>query len=81
MYSPKADMKVADFNWIGQPFKAPRAQLGRQALVDCLLDTHDPVVSAFGGNAQELLAEVQRVTGDYAEHCPLCEAPDQDDFD
>ena len=64
----------------GEPFKAPKA-MTRKALAAGLVDPLDPNVRIFNGNARELLAAVERVTGGYSEHCPLCTASDEEDFD
>jgi hypothetical protein len=65
----------------GQPFKAQRKPLTRKALAAGLVDPLDPSVRVFNGNTRELLAAVERVTGGYGEHCSLCAASDQEDFD
>ena len=65
----------------GQPFKAPRKRIARKALAAGLVDPLDPIVKVFNGDTRELLAAVERVTGDYGEHCTLCAASDHDDFE
>jgi hypothetical protein len=65
----------------GQPFKAHKNGLTRKALAAGLVDPNDPIIQAFNGNTRELLAAVERVTGDYGEHCALCTATDQEEFD
>ena len=65
----------------GQPFKARRKGLTRKALAAGLVDPLDPIVKIFNGDTHELLATVQRVAGDYSEHCTLCAASDHDEFD
>ena len=65
----------------GQPFKVQRKPLSRKALTAGLVDPLDPNVRVFNGNTRELLAAVERVTGDYGERCAICAASDQDDFD
>ena len=64
----------------GQPFKAPKS-MSRRPLAAGLVDPHDPDVRVFNGNTRELLAAAERVTGGYSEHCALCAASDQEDFD
>jgi hypothetical protein len=65
----------------GQPFKPRNKGITRKALAAGLVDPLDPVVQVFNGDTRELLAAVERVTGDYGEHCALCEASEHDDFD
>jgi hypothetical protein len=65
----------------GQPFKVHRKPLTRKALAAGLVNPLDPSVRVFNGNTRELLAAVERVTGGYGEHCALCAASDQEDFD
>ena len=65
----------------GQPFKARRKSISRKALAAGLVDPLDPIVQIFQGDTDELLETVQRVTGDYSEHCTLCAASDHDEFD
>ena len=64
----------------GQPFKAPKSK-ARSPLAAGVVDPLDPNVRVFNGNTRELLAAVERVTGGYSEHCALCAASDQEDFD
>lgn len=65
----------------GQPFKPQRNWLTRKALTAGLLDPLDPVVKVFNGNTRELIATVERVAGNYTEHCQLCAASDAEEFD
>jgi hypothetical protein len=65
----------------GQPFKAHKKGLTRKALAAGLVDPLDPNVRAFNGDTGELFAAVERVTGGYGEHCALCTAGDQEEFD
>ena len=65
----------------GEPFKAGRNGLTRKTLAANLVDAHDPIVQVFNGDTHELIATVERVTGDCAEHCTLCAASDHEDFD
>src|SRR5918993_4324770 len=65
----------------GQPFKAHRKRLTSTALVAGLVDPLDPIVKIFDGDTRELLAAVERVAGDYSEHCELCAASDDEEFD
>ena len=65
----------------GQPFKARRKGITRKTLSAGLIDPLDPIVKVFNGDTHELLATVERVTGDYGEHCTLCAASDHDDFE
>jgi hypothetical protein len=60
----------------GQPFKTRKA-VTRKALNAGLVDPLDPSVRAFNGNTRELLAAVERITGDYGERCAECAASDQ----
>ena len=64
----------------GEPFKA-RKGATRKALIEGLVDPEDPIVQVFHGDTHELLATVERVAGDAAEHCTLCAASDHDDFE
>lgn len=63
----------------GQPFKAQRKGLTSKPLA--LIDPLDPIVQIFNGNTRELLAAVERVAGDYGEHCEFCAASDLEEFD
>ena len=63
----------------GEPFKAK--PLSRKALAAGLVDPLDPNVRVFNGNTRELLAAVERVTGGYKEHCSMCAASEQEDFE
>ena len=63
----------------GQPFKAKIAN--RKPLAARLVDPLDPSVRVFNGNTRELLAAVERVTGDYTEHCALCAASEHEDIE
>ena len=65
----------------GQPFKAQRKGLTSKALTVGLIDPLDPIVQVFNGNTRELLAAVERATGDYSEHCKFCAASDLEEFD
>jgi hypothetical protein len=65
----------------GQPFKVQKKGLTRKALDAGLVDPTDPIVKLFNGNTRELLATVERVTGDYGERCPVCAASEQEEFD
>lgn len=65
----------------GEPFKARRKGITRKALAAGLVDPQDPIVRVFNGDTDELLQTVERVAGDYAEHCTLCAASDHEDFD
>lgn len=65
----------------GQPFKAQRKGLTSNTLAAGLVDPLDPIIQVFAGNTRELLAAVERVTGGYGEHCALCAATDQEEFD
>lgn len=65
----------------GQPFKVRRNGPMRKALAAGLIDPLDPIVRVFNGDAGELLAAVERVTGSYMDHCATCEASDQEAFD
>lgn len=65
----------------GEPFKARRKGIARRALSAGLVNPQDPIVQVFNGDTHELLKAVERVTGDYGEHCTLCAASDHDDFD
>ena len=65
----------------GQPFKAHGKGLTSKALAAGLIDPLDPVVQIFNGNTRELLAAVERVAGDYSEHCKFCTASDLEEFD
>lgn len=65
----------------GQPFKARRNALNSKALATGVIDPQDPNVRAFNGNARELLAAVERVTGGYGDHCPMCAQSDAEAFD
>jgi len=65
----------------GEPFKATRNGLTSTAVAAGLIDPLDPMVRIFNGNTRELMAAIERVTGGYSEHCKLCSASDQDQFD
>jgi hypothetical protein len=65
----------------GQPFRTRRKGLMTSAIAAGLIDPLDPNVQVFNGDTQELLAAVERVTGDYGERCELCAASDQEEFD
>ena len=65
----------------GQPFKAQKKGLTPEALAAGLIDPLDPMVRIFNGDTLELLAAIERVTGDYSEHCEYCAASDQEEFD
>src|ERR1700687_3759740 len=66
----------------GQPFKPHHKDLSVKALAAGLIDPLDPAVQIFNGNPRELLAAVERVSGDYGERCVFCAASDQEeDFD
>jgi hypothetical protein len=65
----------------GQPFKAHRKGLTRKALAAGLVDPLDPIIQVFNGDTRELLAAVERVTGEYGEHCALCAASVEEEFD
>jgi hypothetical protein len=65
----------------GQPFKTRRKGLVTKAVAAGLIDPLDPNVQVFNGDTQELLAAVERVTGDYGERCELCAASDEEEFD
>ncbi len=65
----------------GEPFKATCNGLTSRTLAAGLIDPLDPVVQIFNGNTRELIAAVERVTGGYSEHCALCVASDQEEFD
>ena len=65
----------------GEPFKVHRKGLTRKALAAGLVDPTDPIVQVFNGNTHELLAAVERVTGDYGERCALCAASEHEEFD
>lgn len=65
----------------GQPFKATRKGLLSKPLTAGIIDPLDPNVQVFNGDTRELLAAVERLTGDYGERCELCAASDQEEFD
>ena len=65
----------------GQPFQTRRKGLMTGALAAGLIDPLDPNVQVFNGDTRELLAAVERVTGDYGERCELCAASDAEEFD
>ena len=64
----------------GQPFRAPKS-MRRKPLAAGYVDPRDPNVQVFNGNARELLAAAERVSGGYSEHCAACAASDQEDFE
>jgi hypothetical protein len=64
----------------GEPFKASKSAR-RKLLAAGHIDPLDPNVRVFNGNTRELLAAVERVTGGYTEHCALCAASEQDEFE
>jgi hypothetical protein len=64
----------------GQPFKVPTTS-SRKALAAGLIDPLDPNLRIFNGNAGELLATVEHVTGTYGERCPQCAQLDQEDLE
>ena len=65
----------------GQPFRAERKGSTVQALAAGLIDPLDPLVKVFNGNARELLATLERVTGEYSQQCEYCAASEQEEFD
>jgi hypothetical protein len=65
----------------GEPFKTRRKGITQKALAAGLVDPQDPIVKVFNGDTRELLQTLERVTGDYAEHCTLCAASDHDDLE
>jgi len=65
----------------GQPFKAQRKGATNYGLAAGLPDPLDPLVQIFTGNTLELLAAVERVAGDFSEHCKFCAASDLEEFD
>ena len=65
----------------GQPFKARKNGAVTKTLAAGFIDPLDPSVQVFNGNTPELLAAVERVTGDYSDRCELCAACDQEEFD
>ena len=64
----------------GLPFKARQTAISK-TLAPGFIDPLDPSVQVFNGNMRELLAAVERVTGDYGDRCELCAASDQEVFD
>lgn len=62
----------------GEPFRGRKPLVGQP--LDAV-DPRDPLVKAFDGNARALYAAAQRLTGDYGERCPQCDAADQADRD
>src|SRR3954454_17374399 len=65
----------------GQPFKTRRNGSMSTTLAAGFIDPLDPSVQVFNGDTVELLAAVERVTGDYGDRCELCAACDQEVFD
>jgi hypothetical protein len=43
-----------------------------------MIEAKDPLVDAFGGDADELVEMVDDVVGNAAEECPSCESPDEE---
>ena len=60
----------------GEPYRPGSAQVVLSS--SCAYASHDSLVSAFGGDAGELLAEVERVASEYGETCPTCAREVQD---
>jgi hypothetical protein len=65
----------------GQPFKTRGKGLVTRGVAAELIDPLDPNVQIFNGNTRELLAAVERVTGDYSDCCEICAASDVEEFD
>ena len=66
----------------GQPFKVRKGSGSTSnAVAAGIIDPLDPNLRVFNGNTRELLAAVERVTGDYGDRCEICAASDQEEFD